>query len=231
MEAPIPGMNVLLVGGRGRKRWRAGVLGLMAVAGVGSALAHPTLSQEVSYPVVLGFERFYAAGDPEAYLAEGGKLLLNELNCVACHQVPSEWSSWFPGRAGPSLEGVASRVRSSFVLQLQVRNPRFLKRGTTMPSLFSAGDRDPQELDALFHYLASKRLSEGEPMLLGEVEAGKELYHEVGCVACHAPDLEYFPARWPPDQGWDFPGMNSIPLRWAGVWEAPFLTRYLLEPE
>lgn len=193
--------------------------------------AHPLTGREVNYPLVAGFERFFTEQDPPDYLAEGGVLLLNELNCVGCHRPGGTWKERLPGVRGPDLAGVGSRVLDVTVLQLMIRNPRFLKRATTMPSLFAASDRDEDELEALFHYLASLKEPHPEPMLLGEVEQGKRIYHEIGCVACHDPDADYVPPGWPADRTLERPGAASQPIRWAGYWTAGFVTRFLLEPQ
>lgn len=198
--------------------------------GLALAGAHPLTVREVNYPLVAGFDRFYSEQDPAGYLAQGGVLLINELNCVACHAPGPAWAARLPGVKGPDLSGVKARLRDAVVLQLMIRNPRFLKRATVMPSLFAASDRDEEELDALFHYLASLPGPEAQPMLLGEVEQGKLLYHQTGCVACHEPDPAYVPPGWPPELPMERPGMASLSIRWAEYWKADFLTQFLMDP-
>ena len=39
------------------------------------------------HPIVVGFDRFYS--DDKANKADGGTLLLGELNCISCHQTDS----------------------------------------------------------------------------------------------------------------------------------------------
>jgi len=209
---------------------RGAVVGVSLAAWMGIVQAHPRMAAEVNYPLVAGFERFYSEQDPPAYLAEGGLVLLNELNCVGCHEVSGSWNEVLSGIRGPDLAGIGSRVRGSAVLQLQIRNPRFLRRATTMPSLFAASDRDPEELEALFHYLATLKDPVPQPMLLGDSDTGRAIYHRAGCVACHAPDQDYVVPGWIEETARDLPGMPSQPIRWAGYWTADFVTRFLMDP-
>ncbi|MBU6302911.1 MAG: c-type cytochrome [Verrucomicrobia bacterium] len=192
--------------------------------------AHPAHAEEVNYPLVTGFQRFHAADDSPEHLAKGGELLLNELNCVACHAPPEPLRRRFPGAAGPNLAGVASRFGDESVVQLLLRNPRMLKRSTPMPSLFAGPDRDEEELAALYAYLVSLRQKPGEPLLLGNVERGRKLYHETGCIACHAPDGEYVPPGFPAEATPEAPAIPSQPVRIALFWTADHLTRFLLDP-
>jgi mono/diheme cytochrome c family protein len=192
--------------------------------------AHPAHAEEVNYPLVTGFNRFHAAGDAPEHLAKGGELLLNELNCVACHAPPEALRQRFAGVPGPRLAGVASRFGDESVLQLLLRNPRMLKRSTPMPSLFAGPDRDEEELAALYAYLVSLREPPGEPLLLGNIDRGRELYHRVGCIACHAPDAEYAPPNAPKDAALETPAMPSQPVRIALFWTTDYLTRFLLDP-
>ncbi len=192
--------------------------------------AHPAHAEEVNHPFVAGFERFFSKDDAADYLRQGGELLLSELNCVGCHKPPANLAERFPGAPGPNLRGVAARIADPAVLQMLVRNPRFLKRGTRMPSLFAASDRDPAELEALFHFLLTLDETDDEPLLLGLPERGKEHYHTVGCVACHAVDVEYRPAALAAGVEAERPAMASMPIRLAAYWSADYLTRYLAEP-
>ncbi|MDP4849983.1 MAG: hypothetical protein NWQ95_06510, partial [Verrucomicrobiales bacterium] len=60
------------------------ILVLLSAAGE-RAVAHPAHAKPVNYPFVVGFERFHSSNDDDEYLAAGGLILLNEMNCVACH--------------------------------------------------------------------------------------------------------------------------------------------------
>ena len=41
-----------------------------------------------AHPIVASYERFYSTASDSAGIVAGGVLLLNELNCVACHAPP-----------------------------------------------------------------------------------------------------------------------------------------------
>ena len=194
------------------------------------ASAHPAHAEDVNYPLITGFNRFFSENDSLQHLARGGELLLNELNCVSCHEPPEPLRARFPGVAGPRLAGVASRFGEDAVLQLLIRNPRTLKRSTPMPSLFAGPDRDDEELAALFAYLVSLRAEPGAPLLLGSIERGRGLYHSIGCIACHAPDAEYFPPALDKEARLEAPAMASQPVRVALYWTTDYLTRFLLDP-
>ena len=117
-----------------------------------------------------------------------GRVLLEELNCVACHNEESLRSS---SRPSPRLAEVGSRVHPDY-LRAFLANPHKVKPGTTMPDVL--GDRPAGErkdiAEALTHYLVS--LNKGKafgPEAPDTVAAGhgEKLFHSVGCVACHSP--------------------------------------------
>ncbi len=197
----------------------------------GAVDAHPTHALEsIEYPVVAGFENFYIQEDSEDYLAQGGELLLNELNCVACHR-PKDKSlrARLPGKSGPLLHSVGERLEPAD-LRLMARNPRFVKRGTTMPSLFGGPDRDLDAIEALTHFLASRKGLKREPLPAGDVERGKEIYHEVGCVACHDVEQGYVPKSFPPGTEPELPGFPSVPLAMAYLYDEAALAAFLQDP-
>src|SRR5262249_34500050 len=132
-----------------------------------------------AHPIIPSFERFYAHSPTDA--AQGGRLLLGELNCVSCHK--SSDASLAPKQA-PVLDAVASRVKVSFLRKF-LSDPQTVKPGTTMPHVF-AGDADKADkVEALVHFLVSTgSLKQDRPDLKG-IAQGRDLYQRVGCVACH----------------------------------------------
>jgi cytochrome c551/c552 len=122
--------------------------------------------------------------------AESGTVLITELGCTNCH-APAATMKFLPQRPAPLLGELGSRVRPEYVRAF-LQQPHPLQPGTPMPDLLHAlpeAERD-STLDALAHFL----LSLGEPANLkvekpgpAAVEQGKQLYHAVGCVACHQP--------------------------------------------
>lgn len=216
----------------GRQRTVRGIAGwalaLLVPCAPSPSPAHPAHAKPVNYPFVVGFERFHSGLDDEDYLAEGGFLLLNELNCVACHAPPPELADQLPGLAATALDGIASRL-SPVEIELFVRNPRFAKRDTTMPSLFAGPDRDLAEVAALRAWLGT--LSAALPDYpLGDIERGRALYHRLGCVACHAPELGYRPPGLPENAIVEIAGLPSVPMNLADFYDLAALTDFLLDP-
>ncbi len=195
-----------------------------------SAIAHPLIADPVDYPLVSGFDRFYAPEDDEGHIAEGGLLLLGELQCVSCHGAPKAWKDRLPALAKLSLAGVGSRL-SADDLWLFVRSPQHRKKGTTMPGLFSGDDRDDVALEAITEYLSSLK----EPVKKypqGDVERGRKLYHTIGCVACHEPAKieDYRPVEAPPNVAVEQPGLPSVPVLFADRYDRDALVAFLLNP-
>lgn len=143
------------------------------------ALPSPSTAATRGHPIVPGFERFYTGEKADA--AWGGQLLLTELNCVSCHK-PAD-ASLAPKQA-PVLDFVATRTRIGYLRKF-LRDPQGIKPGTTMPGLFSGDPARDQKVEALLHFLASTgSLRQERPSRKG-VAAGRDLYQQVGCVACH----------------------------------------------
>ncbi len=204
---------------------------LLIVVSIGSARAHPAHAEPVDYPFVVGFERFYSSLDDDDYLAEGGLLLINELNCVACHAPPEALQEQLKGFVATDLAGTGSRL-SHIDLEMMIRNPRFVKRDTIMPSMFAGPDRDLADVEALKHFLASLRDPESEKALTekGDVDSGRRLYHRIGCVACHAPEKDYRPEDLPDFVELELTGLPSIPMNLADKYDETALARFLLDP-
>lgn len=137
-------------------------------------------------PLVTGFERFHAATPT----AEGGRLLYNELGCVNCHG----GVTGLPTMRGPELATVTQRVRSEWLRKF-VADPASVHPGTAMPQVLAKAD--DKTLVAIEHYLASlkpKTASKGPAKILHVNGArGGELFHTLGCVACHAPGKAVVP--------------------------------------
>lgn len=140
-------------------------------------------------PLVLAFERFHSARPT----AEGGRLLYNELGCANCHGN----ATGLPVRRGPMLGNVTTRVRPEWLKRF-IGNPSEARAGTTMPHLLHAND--PQSAEAVTHYLASLSTAASGKVfnLVVNAARGRELFHTIGCVACHAPDTEFQPPEGRP---------------------------------
>ena len=194
------------------------------------AAAHPILAEPPDYPFVPGFDRFFAPEDDEAKIAEGGVLLLGELNCVACHAPPDAWKERLPQRGKITLDGVGSRL-SEDDLWIFIRSPQHRKKGTLMPGLFSGEDRDPKVVEAITTYLASLK-SAPKKFPKGDAARGRELYHTVGCVACHVPAAieDYKPIEAPPNLDIEKPNYASVPILFADRYDLNSLASFLQDP-
>jgi cytochrome c553 len=143
------------------------------------AAASPALAQ--TGPAVPGFTRFYAEAKPDA---AGGRLLLNELHCTRCH-APADAK---PDKPAPILDGVGSRIKPAYLKEF-LNDPQHMKPGTKMPNLFAG--LDPQDkqamIEALVHFLAATGVPAQIHPDKKTVATGRDLFHKVGCVACHGP--------------------------------------------
>ena len=127
------------------------------------------------HPIVPSYDRFYSK-QPSP---EGGRILFNELGCVNCHRN----KTGLPPPKGPTLSGISNRVNLSWI-QSFLKDPSARKPGTTMPT-FILNDYD---VEAITHYLSSlKGQKPKKAFKFVNAQRGYELYHTIGCVACHLP--------------------------------------------
>jgi mono/diheme cytochrome c family protein len=120
-----------------------------------------------------------------------GELLLNELNCVACHTANAAIQARLSSRKSPILSetglGLTPQYLRAFLLDPQREKP-----GTTMPDLLHGLDlvQRAESAEALVHFLTSAiQTPDTAPTGADQfkIQQGRLLYHQVGCVACHAP--------------------------------------------
>jgi len=147
-------------------------------------------------PFVAGFERFYRHRD-----SGGGRLLIAELSCTACHASRLES---LQAKKGPNLDGAALRLRRGWIERF-LDDPAGVKPGTAMPDVLGAlpADDKREAIRALAAFLATQKRpfpvfeSTGRDPIAhefwrkGDAERGRQLYHQVGCIACHEPDDDY----------------------------------------
>lgn len=190
--------------------------------------AHPLQAEPINHPYVFTFDQFNLPEDPDEHVVEGGHLLLAELNCTACHAAPEAWRERLAPKPGPNLDGVGSRLDQD-QLWLFIRSPQFRKKGTQMPGLFSGEEGDAARVEALVEYLSSLK-QEPPKMPAGDGAHGKELYHKVGCVACHEPGSDFRPAKVPAAMDVEKPGNASVPIAFADVYDINSLAHFLQNP-
>ncbi|MBX3377734.1 MAG: c-type cytochrome [Phycisphaeraceae bacterium] len=115
-----------------------------------------------------------------------GRVLLGELNCVACHGSDASGNGadgavW--PRKAPLLGEVGRRASAEWLLSW-VKHPQDMRPGAAMPAL----GLDEAQAEDVVHFLMSLgnvpewQAPARETSVLDE---GARLYHSVGCVACH----------------------------------------------
>ena len=158
-------------------------------------LAAPVLVAEPIFPGLTKSEL-----EPELK----GRVLIEEMNCAACHT--GEASLAARSKKAPRLAEVGSRVNPAY-LESFIRDPHGTKPGTTMPDVLGQlGDEEKKQASiALTHFLLSQKANNFSPQAPDAVAAqqGKDLFHSRGCAACHSPR---------DDRGAELPSKNSVPL-------------------
>ena len=178
-----------------RKHSRSVVGIILIIYGLSAAAS----AESESVPFVAGFERF--ARHQEIDAAIGGRLLLTELNCTACHAATS---NDLKPKLGPRLNGAGNRLGHQWMAKF-LAAPQKEKPGTTMPNVLAGlPEKDRRSAaEALAAFLSS--LHEPFPDIKGNgargvphefwkhgsIDQGRQLYHRVGCVACHEADKDY----------------------------------------
>ncbi len=149
--------------------------------------------------------------------AEESAVALGELNCTACHAASEKQAAWLLSPQPPRLQDVGSRASAEWLRKF-LASPRDAKPGTTMPDVLHG---NAENAEALTHFL----LMQGKPNTRrvfpdkAAVARGESLYHQIGCVACHAPRNG---AAAPAD---------SVPLpQMEEKWTFDGLRRFLLDP-
>src|SRR5689334_8706812 len=96
---------------------------IAALLSAGSAAAQEAKPS----PVVPGFERFGSVD-----VAEAGRLLLGELNCVTCHKPDAAAAEHLSVKKAPLLAEAGSRLNFEWVRDF-IADPQKVKPGATMP--------------------------------------------------------------------------------------------------
>ena len=169
---------------------RVGLLVLCLLPQAGTATAEN--------PFVAGFERFARHGEINSETA--GRLLVTELGCAACHAA----GPVLQPKRGPNLDGVGNRVSRRWLSRF-LTDPQQVAPGTTMPAMLSGFDESERQsvVSALVAFLSDQtkpfpeiKATGAVPVPLefwnhGQPERGRQLYHQIGCVACHEADESY----------------------------------------
>lgn len=124
-------------------------------------------------------------------LVHEGEVLLGQLRCTACHAAGRDVQERLGMSSAPRLDAAGERLSPAWLRQF-LSAPHADASGERMPNLLCAlpeGERE-QALEALVHHLASQGEGfESGPIAGGleDLERGRQLFHSVGCVACHGP--------------------------------------------
>ncbi|HET6407557.1 MAG TPA: di-heme oxidoredictase family protein, partial [Chthoniobacteraceae bacterium] len=120
-----------------------------------------------------------------------GEILISEMNCVACHDAPDAIKSRLASRQAPKLGADGVRPTAHWIREF-LSDPQKTNPGTLMPDMLHAlaPDQKAEAVEALTHYLVSAQgtAAKADRGASGAMIAeGERLYHDLGCVQCHAP--------------------------------------------
>ena len=153
-----------------------GVTALIVLAGVPDGMAQVTPVSSLGRSL------------PSAHL---GETLIAELNCVACHSTNPITRERLQSKQAPHLGAKGVPLTPQFI-RSYLNDPHSQGQGRTMPDVLHglAGGEKETVVDSLVHYLVSQQ-SKDYAASTGldefKLEKGRQLFHSVGCVACHAP--------------------------------------------
>jgi putative heme-binding domain-containing protein len=152
-----------------------------------------------------------------------GLALIQKLNCIACHRSESALVMVKPKQA-PRLKWSAQWLNPDWMEQF-IGRPHAVKPGTSMPEVLDPKSAETaQTAKAITHFLVSQSGNHyaEQPIERDAVRRGSELFHSVGCVACHAPR---------DDQAAEIPMPNSEPVgNLASKYSVPGLVEFLENP-
>lgn len=120
-----------------------------------------------------------------------GKTLLSELNCVACHSASSQTKRSLNSKQAPFLGDRGVPLTPQF-LREYLMQPHSVGQGRTMPDVLHKLSFDERKsvVEGLIHFLISIQPKiEEMPIAVDafKLEKGRQLFHSIGCVACHSP--------------------------------------------
>ena len=118
-----------------------------------------------------------------------GLVLMKEFNCSSCHADDGTQIS-VPMNSGPNLAWSGGHLNPRHV-QKFMADPLHVKPGTRMPDLLTGLSTEERRRTALelTHYVVCLSESTFSEQLVDGLAAarGRDLFHSIGCVACHSP--------------------------------------------
>lgn len=119
---------------------------------------------------------------------QAGSVLISELRCAACHTGVQEDS--VPEKMAPDLTEVGTRVSPEYMRRF-LASPLEAHPGSTMPDLMASRPESERQAiaESLTHFLVAQSTAvvPNEPVGPTDRQQGRELFHSIGCVACHGP--------------------------------------------
>lgn len=153
-----------------------------------------------------------------------GRVLLGELGCTSCHAGASE--SAVLSRTAPDLSTIGSRAHPNW-LRKWLMDPQTMKPHSGMPAVLGSDATAAEKTaDNIVHYLSSLVGESGpwqaESPAMSEqvIKRGEDLYHSVGCVACHGSYI---------DEGKSYAAPHPHGML-GSKWRPSELSRFLREP-
>lgn len=138
-----------------------------------------------------------ASGDQDAPIEVRGMAWLDVFQCRACHKLPNDADGAPLGPVqplGPDLRLSDGRISPAH-MRAFILDPQQVKLGTTMPHMMhriESADEASQEqaVKEIVHFLQSLSPKRFQRQALDNeaIPRGRELFHQVGCVACHPAD-------------------------------------------
>jgi cbb3-type cytochrome oxidase cytochrome c subunit len=135
-------------------------------------------------PVIPGLHGKHPLDEPQV-----GALLIDELRCAACHADMGQSNM----KQAPDLSNIGHRLTTDYIKRY-IADPATVHPGTTMPQVLGMIQADERTAIAadIAAYLSSQKNKAAPILPDGEIDPhdGKELFHSIGCVACHSPRNE-----------------------------------------
>ena len=118
-----------------------------------------------------------------------GVLLIQELNCVACHESHVA-ETGVAANVAPNLNWSREQLNPRYLAEF-IADPHGLKPGTNMPDVLQYLGKQTavDSANAIVHFLQANINNRFRSQVIDVDTAsrGNDLFHSVGCVACHSP--------------------------------------------
>lgn len=189
---------------------------------------------------VVSAPKFGAQFAATGYAAMRGRVLLGESGCLHCH-APGEASQGklataVATRQAPRLAEIGRRASPEW-LKKWILNPHDIRPASGMPDVIGDSPKDLADAEAIVHFLVaplydSDQWSQTVATEKEVLAQGRELFHTVGCIQCHAPiesPLAVFGETGQPAQ---VPQMKA-PLPYGKIadkWQPAELAAFLKDP-